>query len=190
MEGQAKDAAPFPMRFELQYSQDEAFRNWDRRLRREMSLASSPPEWTGYLVLTVVAVSLPFLALAAGALPASGLPLVALLIGLGFILGEYMASIENRRIMKRTVKALHEQSAEFGPWDVSVTERALEASRDGRAFRLDLAAIRFVILDDTFVILTLDPAVDFAIPRRCFGEDRAVEAFKRFIEARRAHSTP
>jgi hypothetical protein len=174
------------MRFELRYSQDEAFRNYDRKLRRQMSLVSYRAAWTGYLVMVMVAVGLPFLALAAGALPASGSPLVALLLGLAFIGGEYWASIENRSTMKRIVKALHEQSAEFGPWDVTVTERALEASRDGRAFRLDLAAIRSVASDDTFVVLTTDPGLDFAIPKRCFGDDRAAEAFKGFIEAQSA----
>ncbi|HWE18831.1 MAG TPA: hypothetical protein VG758_16860 [Hyphomicrobiaceae bacterium] len=33
---------------------------------------------------------------------------------------------------------------------------------------------------------TFDPAVDFSIPKRCFGDDRAAEAFKVFVGARRA----
>jgi hypothetical protein len=189
MASQAKDAAPFPMRFELRYSQDEALRNYERTLQRQMSLVGSRRA-LGHLVMVTVAVGLPFLGLAAGALPASAVPPMGLLIGLAFMGGEYMASIENRGTMKRIVKALHEQSAEFGPWDVTVTERTLVASRDGRASRLDLAAIRSVSLDATFVVLTIDPGLDFAVPRRCFGEDRTVEAFKGFIEAQRARSAP
>jgi hypothetical protein len=37
---------------------------------------------------------------------------------------------------------------------------------------------------DTFVVLRIDRAEGFYIPKRCLGDDRAAEAVRDFIEAR------
>jgi hypothetical protein len=73
---------------------------------------------------------------------------------------------------------------------VTITEKTLEATADGYSSRLDLAAIRSVSFDDSFVVLMIDPTLDFFIPKRCLGDDRAAEAFKAFIEARREIPSP
>jgi hypothetical protein len=41
-------------------------------------------------------------------------------------------------------------------------------------------------LRDRFVVLTIDPSLDFAVPKRCMGGDGPYEAFKRFIDRRAA----
>jgi hypothetical protein len=180
--------APFAIRFELRYSLDEAVKYSDRISRYQASLVDYQRSWTRLTVFTCLASGLAFLALAAGALSKGGLPLVAVLLGATFIGGMYAGWMESGVTSKRIVKALYDQSKGFGPWNVAITEKTLETASSGYSSRLEFVAIRSVTLDDTFVVLMIDSALDFFIPKRCFGDDRAAEAFKAFVEARRGRA--
>jgi hypothetical protein len=185
MASEPNTADPFPRRFVVSYSLEEALRIYDRRARRQASLAGSGQSWTRLIILALLASVLSGLAQAYGALSQTGLPLVATLLSGAFILGVYAAWMEVGSITKRSIRVLHDQGVGFGPWDVDLSGEALVGSSRGYGFRLNWAAIREVALDDLFVTLTIDQTLNFAIPRRCLGGDRAVEAFKGFVEAMR-----
>jgi hypothetical protein len=180
-----KDAAPFPTRFELKYSLEEMLRYNDRRWRRQEALADSQSSWARLIAFTFLASSLSFLALAAGVLSKNGLPLVAVLLSAAFLGGLYVAGFESSRTSKRILETLYDRGKGFGPWDIVVSEQTIEGREEGCAFRLDLAAIRSVAVDGPFVVLAIDPTLDFHIPKRCLGDDQAVQAFKYYVETRR-----
>jgi hypothetical protein len=184
-------AAPFPRRFVLQYSFYEARRNTDRRSRGQRSLARPGRTWTRLIILALVVSGFSLLGRASGALSASGVPLVAALLSGAFIAGVFAGWMEIGSMSKHALSALHAQGSKgFGPWDMVVTDEALAGTSQGWSFRLDLADVRDIALDDLFVILVVDPTLDFAVPKRCLGDGAAAEAFKAFVEARRAGSEP
>jgi hypothetical protein len=180
-------AAPFPTRFEVKYSLEEALRYGDAKSRSQSAAAGSGHTWSRLTVLALLVSGLSLLAEAAGLVAGSAVPAVATLFGLAFILGLYAAWMEVGNQSKRIARTLHASDDSLGVWHVTVTDDVLEATARGdHAVRMRLAAIREVTVDDMFVVISLDPAWDFAIPRRCLGGDREVEAFKNYLDARRA----
>jgi hypothetical protein len=177
-------ATSFPTRFEFRYSVDEALRQQTARSRRLAGLVGSAHSWGRVVFLAFLVSALAFFAQALGAITGSAVPLVATLLAAAFLLGAYAAWMEVGSMTKRGVFML-QGGRSFGPWHVSVSDDALEASTEGYAVRLNLASIQDVIVDDVFVVMFIDPTVEFALPRRCLGDDASVEAFKRFIEERR-----
>lgn len=187
MAPQESDTAPFPRRFEVRYSLDEALASNRRRRRHEALFAGTGTSWPRLITFTVLASGLSFLPLAASFLRKDGLSLVATLLSAAFLGGLYAAWSERTRQWKRAERAWRNrpQGVAFGPWDVAVSDAAIEASGKGCGFRMTLAAIREVAINGEFVVLEIDSTLDFAIPKRCFGDDQAAAAFKAFVEARR-----
>jgi hypothetical protein len=181
-----QDAPPFPRRFEVRYSLDEALMARNRKWRRQTLFAGTGSSWPRLISFIFLASGLCFLPLATGSLDKEGLPLVATLLSAAFVSGMYAAWGESRRMLKRTLGPLRAQGKAFGPWDVAVSDTMLEASAGGYCFRMDLAAIREVAMDDRFVVLIIDSSLDFVVPKRCLGGDGPAEALKRFVVDRRA----
>jgi hypothetical protein len=183
----ADAAEAFPSRFEMRYSLDEAMRYTAARQRNQRALVGSGQTWTRLLCLTFLISGLAVAARALGLLEAEALPAVATMFAFAFGAGVYAAWTEMGFASKRANRLLLDRGGiGFGPWQVAIGEQALEASVGGYAFRLDLAAVREVAIGNMLVFVTIDPTIDFAFPKRCFGGDQGARAFKAFVEQRRA----
>src|SRR5262245_7613396 len=125
-------AAPFPRRFVVRYSLEEARSIADRRSRTQMSLAQSGSAWVRLIVLALLVAGLALVAWAYGALSPSGLPLVAALLSGAFIAGVYAGWTEIGSLSRRTLSVLHDRGSwAFGPWEVVVTEEAVAGAAEG-----------------------------------------------------------
>src|SRR5215475_12145653 len=126
MASEANLAAPFPRRFEVHYSLDEALMARSRRWRRQVLLADTRSSWPRLIAFTFLAACLSFLPLAMGSLDKGGLSLMATLLGAAFLCGMYVAWGESTSLLKRALGALRDQGKAFGPWDVTISDTSLE----------------------------------------------------------------
>jgi hypothetical protein len=183
----ADAARAFPSRFEMRYSLDEAMRYTAARQRMQRALMGPGRTWMRLLCLTFLMSGLGLVARALGLLEAEALPAIATMFAFAFGAGVYAAWTEMGFASKRANKALLDHGGiGFGPWQMAISEQALEGSVDGYSFRLDLAAVREVAIDNVLVFVTIDHTVNFAFPKRCFGGDQGAQAFKAFVESPRA----
>jgi hypothetical protein len=184
-------ARAFPSRFEMRYSLDEAMRYTAARQRSQRTLVGSGRTWTRLLCLTFLISGLGVVARALGLLEAEALPAVATLFAFAFGAGVYAAWMEMGFASKWANRVLLDHGGVgFGPWQVAIDDAVIEASVGGYAFRLDLAAVREVAIDSALVFVTVDHTVNFAFPKRCFGGEQGAQAFKAFVEQRRAKPAP
>jgi hypothetical protein len=177
----------FPSRFEMRYSLDEAMRYTAARQRSQQQVTGSGRAWTRLICLAFLMSGLGLVARALGLVEAEAMPAVATLFAVAFVAGVYAAWTEMGFASKRANRVLLDHGGVgFGPWQVAIGEQALEASVSGYSFRLDLAAVREVTIDDALVFVTIDHTINFAVPKRCFEGEQGAQAFKVFVESRRA----
>jgi hypothetical protein len=183
----ADAARAFPSRFEMRYSLDEAMRYTAARQRIQRALIGPGRTWMRLLCLTFLMSGLGLVAQALGLLKAEALPAVATLFSVAFAAGVYATWTEMSLASKRANRVLLDHGGiGFGPWQVAIDDQVIEASVSGYVFRLDLAAVREVAIDNVLVFVTVDHTINFAFPKRCFGDERGAQAFKAFVEQRRA----